>query len=457
MAEIRDVDIEKDADEIVIDWQLVKRVFKARWKICAVIVLVCALLAMALAFVVPKKFESEVLLRAKQKTNTGAAGGAAALILGGNMPSQVSSYIELIKSRAVIDPIIAKLDISADKKELMTADGFFKSNLQIDNPKGTDILSVTASGKSPEEAQMIASNVSANLSKLLNGLNRSDQSYMVKFLNGRIITAKKEMEQSEIEMEKFRQENKVFAPDEQVKALLARLNEFDKQRAQNKIRIEADQQTLAHINAEIAKQNIAMETYKVTQNPVIEQIRGQIITKELQLVDLRQKFTDEQPDVINTQQTIEQLKFKLDEELTKSIASETTAMNPLHYEMVGSKIKTDLDLQLAQLTFTAIDRFEQADTNDLNKLSAAGLTYIGLARRQALTQEIYVMLMKQYEQAKIQEAMDSLDVQVVDAANLPKRHVFPSKTLFTLVGGMLGGILALVSLMVSYRKMAVNK
>ena len=129
-------------------------------------------------------------------------------------------------------------------------------------------------------------------------------------------------------------------------------------------------------------------------------------------------------------------------------------MNPVQSELIKNKIKAEADAAGASASIAALSKFEQQKMSEVGQLSASGMTYIALARQEKLTQEVYLMLMKQLEQAKIQEALDSLEVQVIDAANLPKRHVFPSKTLFTLVGGVLGGILALVSLLVSYRKMA---
>ena len=197
-----------------------------------------------------------------------------------------------------------------------------------------------------------------------------------------------------------------------------------------------------------------METYKITDNATVQQIRTQLIAKELQLLELQQKFTDEQPDVVNAKQSIAELKRKMDEELTKSLISGTTVMNPVHIELMKNKITAEIDAQSAREALSVLNSYEQQSMASVSKLSASGLTYIALARQEKLNQEIYLMLVKQYEQSKIQEAMDSMDVQIIDPANLPKRHVFPSKTLFTLVGGMLGGMLALLSLLVSYRKMA---
>ena len=46
-------------------------------------------------------------------------------------------------------------DIPEDVREEMTAEKFAKSNLNIENIKGTNLINVTGKGRSPEEAQMI--------------------------------------------------------------------------------------------------------------------------------------------------------------------------------------------------------------------------------------------------------------------------------------------------------------
>ena len=63
-------------------------------------------------------------------------------------------------------------------------------------------------------------------------------------------------------------------------------------------------------------------------------------------------------------------------------------------------------------------------------------------------------LVKQCEQSKIQEAMDSMDIQIVDSANLPDidKPAAPRKTLIIVIGFAVGALLSFCYGLMLYRK-----
>ena len=83
------------------------------------------------------------------------------------------------------------------------------------------------------------------------------------------------------------------------------------------------------------------------------------------------------------------------------------------------------------------------------------LEYQKLYREATIKQEIYNNLTKQIEQAKIQQTMESMDIQIVDPANLPdeEKPSFPKKKIFAVAGLILGLILSLIYSMVLYKRL----
>ena len=45
-----------------------------------------------------------------------------------------------------------------------------------------------------------------------------------------------------------------------------------------------------------------------------------------------------------------------------------------------------------------------------------------LERNAKIAGQVYTSLVQNYEQTRIQEAKDSMDIQIIDAADLPKRR-----------------------------------
>lgn len=429
-------------EQDTIDLREVVKIIKINKRRIIGIVVVTTLIAVAVAFILPKEYESSVLLRAKEQKQNGISMQAASALamLGGSAPNSTQNYIELMKSRTVLEPVIAQITWP---KEPPKADAFAKSMLQIANTKGTDLIEVKAKGRSPEEAQMIATGVIDNFQQLLTKQSQTEQSLMVKFLTDRLAVAKKDMEQAEQDLEAFRQKEKVFIPDEQAKAAVKKITDYDQKLAQLRVQNEADQVKLQGDNDQLAKQNIALSQYGLSDNPEIEQLRSTIVTKQITLIGLQQKYTDKHPDVILAQKEIDELNSKLQNLVDNSIEAGTNTLNPIHAALMKDKVMTETELLVGQSSVNAIQQIQEKNEQEISKLSASSLTYVGLQRQASITQEVYTVLIKNYEQAKIQEAMESMDIQVIDPADLPDKPSGPNKRLIAVIGGVVGIMIAL--------------
>ncbi len=442
-------------DQDTIDLGAIKEiVIKYKKKLLGMII-TCTLLAMALAFILPKEYESTTLLRAKSQNSGGIslqAASALAMLGSGSVGSPTQAYMELMKSRSVLDPIIAALDLPDEKKEKMDAKSFAKSNLEILNTKGTDLLEVTAVGRTPEEAQQISADVVKSFQQLLTKMNQSEQSLMIKFLTDRIAVAKKDMEQSEQNLEKFRQQEKIYIPDEQAKAAVKKITEFDQKIVELQVQNDTNQAKLQGVNEQLNKQNVAIARYNIADNPGIQEIRSSIIQKQIALIEMQQRYTDKHPNVILLQKELEELSGKLNLEVNNSIQSGANTLNPVHGGLLKEKVQTETELLVGQAALGAIKSLQTENEKEISKLSASSITYIGLERQVRIAQEVYSVLVKNYEQTRIQEAMESMDIQVVDEANLPKKPSAPRKMLITAIGGVLGVMLSFAYVMVLYNR-----
>lgn len=440
----------------IIDLRKIKEIVASNWKALLSIVIGVTLFAMVVAVFLPKQFESTVLVRTKsQKPGSGIsmqAAAAASLLVGGGLSNPMQSYLELIQSRSVLNPVIDELDLPPDKKEKLDNKSFAKSYLKVQNMKGTDLIEVKVTGKSPEEAQNIANGIVTSFQKVLTSLNQSEQSLLVKFLNDRIIIAKKDMEEAEVNLEKFRQQEKIFVPESQAKALVEKLTEYDKQIAKFQVQNESNAAKLSGVRSQIQQQNAALLQYNVSDNLETQQLRSAIIQKQLALVEMQQRYTDKHPNVIVVQKELNELNEKLKDTVAQAVASGTASMNPVHAGLLKERATTETELLVGQAAVDAMRKVQADNEKEISKLSAGSVTYIGLERQVKIAQEVYAVLVKNYEQARVQEAMESMDIQIVDAADLPKNPSGPKKVLITVVGAVLGIMLSLVYLIVLYRK-----
>ena len=94
--------------------------------------------------------------------------------------------------------------------------------------------------------------------------------------------------------------------------------------------------------------------------------------------------------------------------------------------------------------------------SDIGNMPDDVLEYMRLDRDVKIKGEVYLNLVKQSEQSKIQEAMDSMDIQIVDPANLPDEDnpVAPRKKLIAAIGFVIGVLLSMGYGLLAYRRAA---
>ena len=97
----------------------------------------------------------------------------------------------------------------------MTMEKFSKNYLDFNNPKGTGLIEITVTAKTPEQAQFIALEISSNLKNTLTTLGQKENSYLKNFFDEKLKEAQKNMELSESKLMAFSQSTKTFLPEGQ--------------------------------------------------------------------------------------------------------------------------------------------------------------------------------------------------------------------------------------------------
>lgn len=439
------MDINNANDNDTIDLRKLFSLMLEKKKIVIAIIVICTIIATIVAFVLPKSYQSTTLVRVKSggSSMSGYAAMAAGFgidIGGAGSSASPESYIELMKSREVLNPIIEKVDLTDEEREKMRTEDFFKKYLEITNTKKTDLINIAAYGKTPEEAQMISQGVADNFLALMTKLNKEDNSSVLKFLDERIKIAKEEMETAENKLQAYQQEHKIYAPDEQAKAIIANLNNYDTTIAQLQAQSEGDSAKLAGVTSQLEQQNASLLEYNVSDNTNIGNIRESIVNKRVELVGLQQQFTDEHPDVIKAKEELNSLEKSLSDEITKAVNSQSVTLSPVQSNLLKDKISTEVQISVNNASLEALKAKQAEAQESIATLSADSVEYMRLERNAKITGQVYTSLVQNYEQTRIQEAKDSMDIQIIDAADLPKEDMpaKPNKKLVVVIGFVLG-------------------
>lgn len=424
-------------------------------KITGGIVVGCTLLALLVSLILPKKWESTVVVQTRNAAPVAASDMAMqAMGLTSGKASPVNNYMELMKTRTVLDPIIEQMDWGG-KKPPKAAD-FAKKWLDIKNTKQTNIITIAAKGRTPEEAQTIAQSVADNFLSMQTEKSQQTQSLLVQFLNGRIADAKQEAEDASQKFADYQREHKMYSPDEEAKVTVQKLKGYDDAIKDVKVAQATTQAKLEVVNGKLSEIAGSSKAYNINDNANVQNIRGQIISAEVELAGLREHYTENHPTIIAARQRLNELQQALRNEVDTVVDSNTTSLNPVQADLMKAQAEGEAGLAASQASEQALVERRAEVEDHLSSFPQTVIEYLQLQREATLKNDIYLGLVKQCEQNKIDEAKESMDIQIIDAADLPDEDepVFPKKILFTVIGFVMGCMISFGYSLVMYKREA---
>lgn len=140
-------------EETTIDLREVLDIILRNIKLIGKITIGCIILAVLYLLIASPVYESESLLRIKQQQGLGsslldvATGGSSQMT-----QQQMSTYAEILKSRSVVIPVIEKTEEKEDDK-YPEYETYVKDRITTVPFKNTEILKVSVTAKTPENAQ----------------------------------------------------------------------------------------------------------------------------------------------------------------------------------------------------------------------------------------------------------------------------------------------------------------
>lgn len=447
--------MERIEQDETIDLQKLFAIIADRKKLFGKIIAGFTIVALILSLVWPKEYTSEVTVQASSgDMGIGGAAAAMAALAGAGTSSKATTYIELMKTRTVLEPIIDQVFDDEPKEDRPEAEKFAKKYLTITNTKQTQLITLEAKGRTPEEAQYIAENVVNNFLALMTSLNKENKSLVISFLDERIATAKKEADDTALALEEYSKEHKLYGPKEQTEAMLKQSAAYEKTLGEIAVTKIAQQANLNSVSSQLGEQNSDAMKYSITDNPSVQRLHNAIIDKETELVRLRILYQEKHPNVEHALIELEELKNQLNGEVSKVVASNAIAINETQADLQMARYQAATALAVANASEAKVQELQNKADEDMAGMADDILEYQKLAREAGIKQEIYNNLTKQIEQAKIQQTMESMDIQVVDPANLPdeEKPTWPRKKLMTVAGMVLGCMVSLGYSLVLYRR-----
>jgi uncharacterized protein involved in exopolysaccharide biosynthesis len=353
-------------------------------------------LSLVVAFLLPRRYESEArLMPPEQEGGSGLAMIAALAAKGGGGDSGSSSdgggiagslgraatdllglktsgalMVDMLRGPTIENSLIQKFDLRKlyHDRYWQEARKDLDKHTDIKEDRKSGVISISVTDRDPHRAQQMAQAYVEALNSLLAGVSTSSARRERMFLEQRLKTVKQNLDAASQEFSSYASQTGTLDMPSQTKAM--------------------------------------MESEGTMQ--------GQLVAAQSELEGLEQIYTDNNIRVRTMRARVAALRHQVE-------------------EMSGNK--ADLNSQQSEIA---------GDFPPMRKLPLVGVRWLNLYRETKIQETVYEMLTQEYEFAKIQEAKEIPTVNVLDAALLPEKISFPPRVLITVLGGILSFVFASV-------------
>lgn len=423
-------------EKMVFDLQSIGKAIKNRYLLIGNIFLGTIMIALLINYLIPPTYEAEALLQVKPSKGLLSPSYSNDVMGATSNSKLMSTYSEILKSRTVVQEVIDKTQ--SDKIQVPKYEEMLK-RITMQPIKDTDVLKIKASANSSSEARIVANALVGSFIERMTVLARSEQIAVRDLIQQRVIESRKELDRGEDALEKYKRDQKILTPNDETKAMIDRMAGMKTLLADNTVasavasaKLTSAERQLSQLSPSIIADSVLVQSYKT-----------KLADLETELVRLLQAYGDKHPKVIATRAVIAETRVKLTDETTKIINSEAASTNPVHQGLLLTKIQNEAELAAAAAQRTAILKVMADGEKEVAKLPSKEQGISRLLRDVMVSQEIYIMLAKRYEEARISEVTQPTEVQVIDFAIDPAVAISPRKTLNVIVGAILGLFLGL--------------
>lgn len=345
--------------------------------------------------------------------------------------------IELIRSRTVAERVAQRLNLNMSPGEL-------RSRLRIGRGEG-DLINLSIRDADASRAVLIA-NTYAEVAVAYNQeVNRREVGLAREFIERELQDTQIRLTRAENALDDFKRQQGIVSLNTQINDEVGRyLNLISQQRAAKMEQREMG----ARIDALRSRLNEFEPTktdQQITENPVAQRLRGELINLEVQLAIARTTLTDQHPTVITLTQRIGALKVLLEKEIKQVVSSEFVQVNPIYENLVRSLVELETQRIAGQSKIAALGTVITGEQKRLPQLTAIEREFARLSREVQVLEASYTSLQGRLNDIRIREqaAMNRNLVYIVDLAT-GAASTTDNRTLYRIVMasmlGLAGGV-----------------
>ena len=230
-----------------------------------------------------------------------------------------------------------------------------------------------------------------------------------------------------------------------MKGLTDKITLIDREKAQNKLDLETAQAALGSINADLGSAGAS-----IADSSTVQAYKSQLADLEARKASYVGKYTDSHPAMKEVNDQIAKAQAGLQQEIDAIVSQQAPSSNSAQQGLLTDKFKNEAALAVAQSKAATLADLDKDNEDAMKALPEKERGYIQAKRDVDVAQDIYEMLSKRLEEAKVAEVMVPNEVQIVDAPTLPEKAIAPRRVLVMVASAIIGLILGCLYTLVNF-------
>jgi len=336
-----------------------------------------------------------------------------------DLNERINSELEIIKSRPVAERVLEKLNLTNVSVKLLLA------RLSVNRLPESNIIDISYQSKNPQECADIVNQFMHTYVEYRAALIKDNKAY--DFFDRQIDIADNHLNELEKRQAQFQQEQSLLAPDQQNQILLDKLSIYEQELTKIRTERMSRQARINIIHKQLENDSTTIiPSFEISDSPsqkdYLSQLKLELLSLELSRNRLLEEYTPTYDEVVKNENQIKSTKLKIKQEVELLINQEKTAIKTLLAR--ESVLKSAIDDIYSQMK----DRSQQV------------FQYSELSRGINDNREIYSMLLKQREEARISLAKteELIKIRFVSSAVTPESPIKPKKALNIVLSIFLG-------------------
>jgi polysaccharide biosynthesis transport protein len=451
----------KTEDQIFFDFGDYPRIAKKYWLPMLFVNISIFGLSIFFTFIQKPIYQAEGKLRFDKVNNISSLSGITEKVgeLSGltNLSNPLETEAEVIRSNPLVEKTISVLNLRDKKDNPLEVEDFLQK-IKIKAVKGTDILELIYSSTNPKEAPLVVNTLMTHYLENNIRTNRAEAKAAREFLTTQLPQLERQLSQSEMAVRKFKEKNKIVVLEEEAKAGIEELKNLSQEISKAKSEFAA-----ANIRSQALQEQLELNTKQalnlstLTQSPAVQQVLTEYQKVQDQLAVERSRYTDQHPSVINLERKEEALKRQLELRVgqnidninnAKSISEKNLQIGELRQNIISDLVKYELEKLGLQKKITALNNDFYIYKGRLGILPKLEQEQRELERKLQVAQFTYQQLLKQLQEVQVIENQNVGNAKIISEARIPRKSVSPNVRLNLALGGLLGILLGVGTVLI---------